>query len=333
MLILSQQDVVRLLPMSACIDVMASTLATLAKGDALLPLRTVILIPQSNDAFAVMPAYIGSPKTMGAKIITVYPNNHGTAFDSHQGAVLLFDAENGSLAAVIEASSVTTIRTAAVSAVATRLLAREDASRLTIIGSGVQAYAHLESMCAVRKITSLRVWSRNSEHARELAEVARERYELDAEVCGTGADAVRDADIICTTTSARTPVLEGEWLTPGTHINAIGASQRTAREVDTPAVVRSRLYVDRRESALKEPGDILVPLEEGAIGPEHIVAEIGELLIGRGTGRTGDDDITLFKSLGLAVEDLAAALHVYTEARRNGAGIDVDIGGVRHASH
>jgi ornithine cyclodeaminase len=333
MLILNQNDVNKLLSMSACIDVMASTLATLAKGDALLPLRTVILIPDTNDAFAVMPAYIGSPKTMGAKIITVYPGNHGTAFDSHQGAVLLFDAENGSLAAVLEASAVTTIRTAAVSAVATRLLAREDASRLTIIGSGVQAYAHLESMCAVREITSLRVWSRNSEHARELAGFARERYQLDAEVSPTGADAVREADIVCTTTSARTPVLEGAWLTPGTHINAIGASQRTAREVDSATVVRSRLYVDRRESALKEPGDILVPLEDGDIGPDHIVAEIGELLIGRGEGRRSADDITLFKSLGLAVEDLASALYAYSEARRTGTGIEVELGGTRHAVH
>jgi ornithine cyclodeaminase len=319
--------------MSACIDVMASTLATLARGDALLPLRTVILIPQTNDAFAVMPAYIGSPKTMGAKIITVYPENHGTQFDSHQGAVLLFDAQNGSLAALLDATAVTTIRTAAVSAVATRLLAREDASRLTIIGAGVQAYAHLESMCAVRTITSLRVWSRNSEHARALAEFARTNFELDAEVSGRGADAVRDADIICTTTSARTPVLEGAWLTPGTHINAIGASQRTAREVDSAAVVRSRLYGDRRESALKEPGDILVPLDDGDIGPEHIVAEIGELLIGKGEGRRDAGEITLFKSLGLAVEDLASALYAYTEAKRTGTGIEVEVGGTRHVAH
>src|SRR5215217_6779061 len=225
MLILDQSAVSQLLPMSACIEVMASTLATLARGDAVLPLRTVILIPQTTDAFAVMPAFIGTPKTLGAKIITVYPGNHGTAFDSHQGAVLLFDAENGSLAALLDATAVTTIRTAAVSAVATRLLARENASRLAMIGSGVQAHAHLESMCAVREFTSLRVWSRSSEHARELVSVARERFGLDAEVAPTGADAVRDADVVCTTTSAREPVLNGEWLAPGTHVNAIGASQ------------------------------------------------------------------------------------------------------------
>src|SRR5437773_1278061 len=176
MLILDQSDVQRLLPMSECIEVMASTLATLARGDAILPLRTVIRIPNGRDAFAVMPAYLGEPKTIGAKIITVYPGNHGTQYDSHQGAVLLFEAENGSLVALLDATSVTTIRTAAVSAVATRLLARADAADLAILGAGVQGHAHLEAMHAVRPVARLRVWSRDPEHARALAQVAAERF-------------------------------------------------------------------------------------------------------------------------------------------------------------
>jgi alanine dehydrogenase len=333
MLILSQADVERLLPLEQCIDVMAATLAALARGEAVLPLRTVIVVPNTTDAFAVMPAYLGSPRTVGAKVITVYPGNHGTQFDSHQGAVLLFDPDNGSLVAVIEASAVTTIRTAAVTAVATRALSRENASTLAMIGSGVQAYAHLESMCAVRPITSVRIWSRNADHARSFARVASERFGLETTVADTCAAAVRDADVVCLATSAREPVLNGEWLTPGTHINAIGASQATAREVDSDAVVRSRLYVDRRESALNEPGDILVPLREGRITPEHIVGEIGEVLIGRVEGRRSDDEITLFKSLGLAIEDLAAASFVYAEAVRTGAGTSVELGGTRHALH
>ncbi len=329
MLILDQQAVTELLPMQECIDLMVSTLSALARGETILPLRTVVLIPNTNDAFAVMPAYIGSPKTMGAKIITVYPGNHGTKYDSHQGAVLLFDPDNGSLAALLDATAVTTIRTAAVSAVATWLLARKDASSLAIFGAGVQAYAHLEAMCAVRPIKTLSVWSRTAANAERLADVARKKFNLDASVASSGADAVRDADIICTTTSARAPVLFGEWLTPGTHINAIGASQRTARELDTQCVVRSRLYVDRRESALKEPGDTLVPLEEGAITADHIVAELGEVAIGRGPGRRDESEITLFKSLGLAIEDLAAASYVYSAAKRANAGVEVDVGGVR----
>jgi len=318
--------------MRACIEVMASTLASLARGEAILPLRTVIRIPQTADAFGVMPAYLASPKTIGAKVVTVYPGNHGTALDSHQGAVLLFDADTGSLAALLDATAITTIRTAAVSAVATRMLARENASRLAIIGSGVQARVHIEAICAVRPIRSLRVWSRNGEHARRLADVAREDLHLDASVAITGRDAVRDADIVCTVTSASEPVLCGDWLSPGTHVNAVGACTPNARELDSAAVVQSRLYVDRRESALKEPGDILVPLQDGEIGPEHIVAELGELLIGRGVGRRDDREITLFKSLGLAIEDLAAASHVYAEATRTDAGVRVELGGARHAS-
>jgi ornithine cyclodeaminase len=331
-LILPQSEVERLLPMGECIEVMASTLASLAHGEALLPLRTMILVPDATDVFAVMPGYLGNPSTIGAKIITFFPRNHGTKYDSHQGAVLLFDAETGALAAMLDATPVTTIRTAAVSAVATRVLARDDASTLAILGAGVQGYVHIEAIRLVRPITHLRVWSRTREHAERLATTAGERFGLDATVAESGADAVRGADVVCTTTSAREPVLEGDWLEPGTHVNAIGASHRTAREIDSRTVVRSRLYVDRRESALKEPGDILVPLEEGVIAPEHIVAEVGEVLVGRAQGRCSRDEITLFKSLGLAIEDLAAAAHVLAAARRDGAGISVELGGARHAS-
>jgi ornithine cyclodeaminase len=333
MLILNQDEVTALLPMTDCIDVMASTLATLARGEAILPLRTVILIPQSTDAFAVMPAYLGAPRAVGAKVITVYPGNHGTAFDSHQGAVLLFDADTGSLAAVLDATPVTMIRTAAVSAVATRALARADATTLAIIGSGVQARAHIDAMCAVRPITTVRIWSRNAEHARALAEWAQDRFNLDALVSPTAGEAVYGADVVCTTTSAREPVLLGDWLSPGVHINAIGASQRSARELDSPAVVKSRLFVDRRESALKEPGDILVPLEDGDIDAGHIVAEIGELLIGAKEGRRDPSEITLFKSLGLAIEDLAAAAYVHQQALRRGVGVQVELGGARNVAY
>jgi Predicted ornithine cyclodeaminase, mu-crystallin homolog len=346
MLILSQSDVERLLPMDACIDVMASALVSLARGDAVLPLRTVILVPGTNDAFATMPGYLklresgegaGAPErsetVVGAKVITVFPGNHGTAFDSHQGAVLLFDPDNGALAAVLDATPVTAVRTAAVSAVATRLLAREMASSLTIIGAGVQAHEHLEAMCAVRPIRTLRVWSRSQDNAQRLVDAARNQFGLEASIAASGRDAVHGSEIICTTTSAREPVLFGEWLSPGAHINAIGASQASAREIDSLTVIRSRLYVDRRESALKEPGDILVPLQDGDIGPDHIVGEIGELLIGRAVGRRDANEITLFKSLGLAIEDLAAAAYVYGEAVRTGTGVRVELGGARLAAH
>jgi ornithine cyclodeaminase len=335
MLILSQSDIERLLPMDACVDVMASALSSLATGDAALPLRTIMRVPNTDNFFATMPGYIAlnGEGVFGAKLVTVFPGNQGTAFDSHQGAVLIFDNEHGGVAAVLDGTAITSTRTAAVSGVATRALSRENASTLAILGSGVQAQTHLEAMCSVRPIRTLRVWSRNADNARKLAELARRDYGLDASASSTGEEAVRGADIVCTTTSSNEPVLFGDWLSPGTHVNAVGVSQPHARELDSATVVRSRLYVDRRESALKEPGDILAPLEAGEITPDHIVGEIGEVLIGTAPSRRGPEEITLFKSLGLAIEDLAAASYVYAEAVKSGAGVRVELGGARVAAH
>src|SRR5947209_5326326 len=329
LVVLDRDAVVRLLRMDECVDVMARALATVASGNAILPLQPMIRLPNSPNIFALMPAYLGDPKSVGVKVLTVFPVNHGSAIDAHQGAVLLFEADHGRLLAILDATTVTAIRTAAVSAVATRLLAREDANELAILGAGTQGRMHLEAMTVVRPVRHVRVWSRTTEHARALAQLARERFDLRAEVCSTPAHAVERASIVCTTTASATPVLEGAWLMPGAHVNAVGACIPTTRELDTNAVRRSRLYVDRRESALAEPGDILVPLHEGAIGAEHIVAEVGELLLegGERLRRQSDDEITLFKSLGLAVEDLAAAHHVYGKALASGAGTWIALGG------
>jgi ornithine cyclodeaminase len=335
MLILNQSDIEALLPMPACIDVMASALSSLARGDAVLPLRTVMRIPKTENFFAAMPGYVEVDGTgvFGAKLVTVFPGNQGTPFDSHQGAVLIFDNERGGVAAVLDGTAITSIRTGAVSGVATRALARANASALAILGSGVQAHSHLRAMCAVRPIKTLRVWSRNPDNARAFVDYARREHGLDASASPTGVEAVRDADIVCAATSSNEPVLFGEWLSPGTHVNAVGVSQPHARELDSATVVRSRLYVDRRESALKEPGDILAPLKAGEITPDHIVGEIGEVLIGRAPARRSADEITLFKSLGLAIEDLASASYVYAEALRTGAGTRVELGGARVAAH
>jgi ornithine cyclodeaminase len=313
-LVLGSSDVARLLPMRACIDVMADALAALARGDAILPLRQVLRLPDGKSAFAVMPAYLARPKAVGAKVITVFPDNHGSAFDSHQGAVLLFEAEHGSLAAVMDASSITAIRTAAVSGLATRLLARDDAATLAILGSGVQARTHLEAMCAVRRIEGVRVWSRNREAVRAFAERESRQHGIAVEPAGSAREAVDGADVVCTVTASREPVLRGEWLADGAHVNAVGASLPFARELDTEAVTRGRLYVDRRESALNEAGDFLIPKGEGVIDDGHIVGELGELLLGRVTGRRAADELTIFKSLGLAVEDVAAASFIYERA-------------------
>ena len=335
LVVLDGQDVTRLLPMRECIEVMADVLAVVAKGNAILPLRPMIRLPSSPNIFALMPAYLGEPKSVGVKVLTVFPVNHGTAIDAHQGAVLLFEAEHGRLVAILDATAVTAIRTAAVSAVATRLLAREDADELAILGAGTQGHMHLEAMTAVRPVRRLRIWSRTTEHARSLAQLARERFDVPAEVCATAREAVEGASIICTTTASSTPVVEGAWLARGAHVNAVGACIPTTRELTTDVVTRSRLYVDRRESALAEPGDILIPLREGAIQTEHIVAEIGELLLpgGERLRRRNGDEITLFKSLGLAVEDLGAAHHVYRKAQESRAGTWLALGGLRDDAH
>jgi ornithine cyclodeaminase/alanine dehydrogenase-like protein (mu-crystallin family) len=335
LVVLDRNDVTRLLPMAECVDVMADVLATVAKGNAILPLRPMIRLPDSPNIFALMPAYLGEPRSVGVKVLTVFPVNHGTAIDAHQGAVLLFEADHGRLLAILDATTVTAIRTAAVSAVATRLLAREDADDLAILGAGTQGHMHLDAMTVVRPIRRVRIWSRTSEHARVLAQHARERYDLPAEACATSREAVVGASIVCTTTASPTPVLEGGWLAPGAHVNAVGACIPTTRELTTDVVQRAKLYVDRRESAVAEPGDILIPLAEGAIRKEHIVAEIGELLLpgGERLGRQSSDDVTLFKSLGLAVEDLGAAHHAYEKARASGMGTWLALGGLHQAAH
>lgn len=311
--------------MPTCIELMAAALASLSRGEVTLPLRPVIRIPDSPNAFAVMPAHSASLRATGAKLISVFPGNHGTALDSHQGVVALFDGETGSVLAMMDAASITAIRTAAVSGVATRLLARENAATLVILGAGVQARAHIDAMLAVRAFTKILVWSRTLEHARQVAEAARRQHGVDAEAAVDAATAVKAGDVICTVTAAREPVLRGAWLKPGAHINAVGASIPTARELDTEAISRARIFVDRRESALNEAGDLLIPLAEGAIAADAIVAEIGEVLAGGAAARRSDSEITLFKSLGLAIEDLACAHYLHGRAKADGAGTWVDL--------
>jgi alanine dehydrogenase len=327
--VLNQDEVRELLPMSECIDVMEAALASLARGDVLLPLRQITWLPDGSSALATMPAYAGHLGAVGVKVITVFPGNEGTELDAHQGAVLLFETERGRPLLLCDATEVTAIRTAAVSGVATRHLAREDAGAVAILGSGTQARSHLEAMLAVRDVRSVRIWSRNEEHARAFADWASEARGVRIEAAPTGEDALREADLVCTTTSAREPVLLGEWLRPGTHVNAVGFSGRSGRELDTDAVARARLYVDRRESAVNEKGDVVIPLEEGAIAEDHIVGELGEVLEGRVPGRSSPEEITLFESAGLAIEDLAAAHHLHRKAAEKGIGTRVELGGRR----
>ena len=329
MLILNQSEVATLLPMSTCIDLMRHTFASMARGDAIFPLRPVMLLPDRRGVLGMMPGYVASPESIAIKVITVFPNNVETPYDSHQGAVMLFDSSNGRIIALMDASEVTAIRTAAASAVATDLLARKDARILSILGSGVQARTHLDAMRKVRNVSHVRVWSRTRERAEAFAAREGKNSQVAINVFATAEDAVRDADIICTTTAARDPVLFGEWIAPGAHVNAVGSSSPKMRELDAIAVAKAKMYVDWRESAFNEAGDFLIPRAEGVIDDEHIVGELGDVLTGRVPARVSPGDRTLFKSLGLAAEDLAAAHHIYATALSTGAAPDVSIGGRR----
>ncbi len=329
-LIIDQRQVERLLTMPECIEAMDGALRSLALGEATLPLRSIVWLPDRSGALGLMPAQMAAAGFLGVKAVTFFPKNEGTERDSHQGAVLLFDATNGALGAIIDATAVTAIRTAAVSGVATRLLAREDAGDLALVGSGVQARTHLSAMLAVRKLRRIRVASQSPERAARFAQRESRRHGIAIEPVAGAREAVSGADIVCCATSSREPVVRGEWLSSGAHVNAVGSSVAAARELDTAAVVRSRLYVDRRESAIHEAGDFVIPFQEGAIGEDHIVAEIGEVLVGRRPGRGSRDEITVFKSVGLAVEDVAAARIILEKARAMPELLRIELGGARY---
>jgi len=326
-LFLNESEVHRLLEMRACIALMHDALSTLARGDAVQPLRSMVRLPDGSGLLGLMPGYLGAPQAFGLKVVSVMPGNHGTAYDSHQGVVMLFGVEHGEPLAILDATAITAIRTAAVSGAATHTLAREDAGDLALLGSGTQARTHLAAMAAVRPLRRVRVWSRTRGHAERFASEEGERHGLRIDVCPDAEAAVAGADLVCTTTSASEPVLAGRWLSPGAHVNAVGACFATSRELDTEAVARSRLYTDRRESCLAEAGDVLLARAEGAIGDEHLLGELGEVFTGAKPGRTSPEDVTLFESLGLAVEDLASAHFLLQRARETGAGTWLEWGG------
>ncbi len=327
--ILNQAEVTALLPMAECVEAMDGALRTLSSGGALLPLRSILRLPEGRGLFGVMPAALASPDTLGLKAIAICTGNDGTELDTHQGLVILFDPERGVPIAIMDASSITAIRTAAVSGVATRALAREDAGDLAILGSGVQARSHLEAMAVVRRLRRVRAWSPNPRQLAGYVAAVRERLGVTVEAMRGPRETVEGADLICTVTASPVPVVEGDWVAEGAHLNAVGSSLPTTRELDTRAMVRGRLIVDRRESALNEAGDFLIPRAEGAITDAHIVGEVGDVLLGRIPGRTGANEVTIFKSLGIAVEDLAAAHHVLRRAEERGVGIVTDLGGRR----
>jgi ornithine cyclodeaminase/alanine dehydrogenase-like protein (mu-crystallin family) len=303
--------------MDECIAAMEGALAALARGEVHNPLRFVVRPPGASTLMGLMPAHrAGAEPVYALKAVCIAPGNSELGLDQHQGFVALFDGVTGTVRALVNASAITSIRTAAVSGVATKLLARPASRTLAILGAGIQASAHLEAMRAVLPFEQVRAWSRTPGHAAGLDGV---------EETHSAEEAVRGADVVVTATTAPKPILRREWLSDGAHVNAVGSSIPTTRELDTQTMVDCALFVDRRESTVNEAGDYLFPMREGAIGPESIRGELGELLIGAVPGRSSDDELTVFKSLGLAVEDLGAAEHVLRRAEAEDVGVEVEL--------
>ena len=319
MIVLNEHDVRELLDMPSCIEAMEEVLASLARGELFNPLRSIARPPDATTLLGLMPAYRALPTSVYAlKEIVIVPDNPSRGLDTHMGGVLLHDGETGELLGMLNASPVTEIRTAAVSAVATRALARHDAQRVAILGAGAQARGHVHAMRAVLDDPEIRIWARRLESAEELAR------EVGATVAPSADAALFGAEVVCTTTASVEPIVEKRWLARGAHVNAVGSCFPTTRELDTETVAHSSFFTDRRESCVNEAGDYLIPLAEGAIGPEHIKAELGEVLAGMHPGREHEDEVTVFESLGIAVEDLASAELVVRRARERGVGVEVD---------
>jgi ornithine cyclodeaminase/alanine dehydrogenase-like protein (mu-crystallin family) len=314
---INKEKIASLLTMQDCILVMEKMFRSLANGESTQPLRSLMWLPDKKGLLGMMPGYDKTAGVMGIKLISVFHGNKDKGYPSHQGVVVLFDANNGQPLMIFDASEITALRTAAASALATKLLSRENSELLSIIGSGEQAERHIESILLVRKITQINVWSRNEKNASNLAIKISDRYNVPIIVNKKAAEAVKDADIICTVTSSPEPVVLGDWIKKGTHINAVGSSTPATRELDTNAVLKAKLYTDCYESILNEAGDFLIPKKEGVITDEYIQGDLGEVLLGTKNGREDQDEVTLFKSLGIASEDIFSCWHIYQKINQS----------------
>jgi alanine dehydrogenase len=324
-LLLTEEHVKSVLPMTDLVASMESALARFSSGDVQQPVRTVLTIGPQRAWWGLMPAYVGDPATMGAKLVTVFNGNAARGLPTHLAMIVLFDPDTGALQALMDGRYITEARTAAVSAVSTQHLSRADASTLAIIGSGVQARSHLEAYAAVRPLHDVRIWSPRA--------TSRERFVSDMQrhtaarlhACATAEAAVTGADLIVLVTSSATPVIEDGWVKPGAHVVSVGACRPDQREMAPDLVARGRLFVDSRAAALVESGDIVQGIKEKRFAADHIAGEIGEVVLGRLPGRRTPDEVTILKSLGMAVEDVVAADLALQKAIETGAGTQLTL--------
>jgi ornithine cyclodeaminase len=314
---IDKEEVVRRLPYEVCIPAVREAMIALSKGETLQRLRSVL--PLSEDRlFGVMFGALGARAPFGAKVISVFPSDHTQGGGSHQGVVVLFDPVSGAPALLVHAGEITAIRTGAASAVATDALARPDARRLAVLGCGEQAVSHVRAIARVRILSRITLWGRSQVRAAALAGRLEEELDLPVESCATGEATVCDADIICAVTGAREPVLNGAWVRPGAHVNLVGSGMAGPREADDDLVLRSRFIADHREGVLAQGAEFLHAKAAGLVGDDHVVGEIGQVLAGVLPGRRSPDEITLYKSLGHIVQDLAAALALQAQLAASG---------------
>jgi ornithine cyclodeaminase len=330
--LLTEADVKAVLAMDDLIETMAAALERFSAGQVNQPVRTVIPVAGHDAFFGTMPAYVRGGDTgtgsaaLGAKLVTLFGPNAAKGLDTHLASIVLLDPETGALSALLDGRYITEVRTAAVSAVSSRLLARKNAASLAILGSGVQARSHLEALSRVHAVRHVSVWSPNRQHRERFVVEARQRSGSGPAIRATDhpGETVVGADVIVLVTSSPAPVLEDGWVKPGAHVISVGACRPTQREMDPDLTSRARLFVDSRAAALVESGDVVMGIAEGRFGPDHIVAELGELAAGA-IGRRSDKEITIFKSLGMAVEDLTAADLALRRAVEKGVGTELTL--------
>jgi len=323
-LLLSRSDIEKLLPMEDAIVAVEAAFGDLAAGKVTMPQRSAIRLPAYDGLHLGMPAYLaGVNSALGLKVVTVYPRNpveHN--LPTTIGVLLLSDPATGAPLAVMEAGFLTALRTGAVGGVAAKYLARQDAKRVGVFGAGQQARTQLRAACAVRRITSAKVYDIDPARARSYAAEMSDQLAVKVESVADPASVVRGADILVAASSSASPLFKGQWLEPGQHINAIGSHSPDRRELDTETIVRSKVFPDLRTACLAEAGDLLIPIREGAIAETHLGPDLGEVVAGKKPGRESDQEITVFKSVGLAIQDIAAASLIYRRALEKGVGTD-----------
>lgn len=325
MLVLSKKDVQGILDIEELIQVLEQAHIQFSTGKAVMPVRQVVPLPQIKGRITCMPGYLGESNVLGMKVVTFFQENPKRGLPTILGTIHLYDTDTGKLIAVMDGTYVTAIRTASASAMATKVLANPETPVLGILGAGVQARAHIRALCKVRRINKIKIYSPSGKSALRVKEELEAEVGVRIEPVATGKEAVRGSDLLVTTTTAKEPILNADWLKPGVHINAVGSHRPDQREIDAATVKRARAFVDSREAIMAECGDILLAIKEGAITENHVTAEIGEVLAGKKPGRTSAEDITLYKSVGIAIQDVATAHLVYQRAIERKVGVNVEI--------